>query len=339
MERLFLDENEDVLNHSDKMINQNQTGHLDKLDEDNTGLELKNMNKSDTFEAILDQSCLENESFYLERLFQDENEDFLNQSDEVNDLIEKGISNCVISTNRHRFSSIDESSTFECVLDHLCLENESSYLERLFQDQNEGLINQSEEMIDPNQKGRSFFSISTNVLRLNDIDKLDPFEAMDQTEQLLLPLVDPIAQAYITGLSESDSIIDWAQIKTFLIQEAEILTRVLQKPFGLNPYSALMDIAKVENFSNCHSRIFIKLSKVDADDSETSDMLSDIIRLLLDVINASYKFLTRKPCIETLIKINEIKDSNKMIDLDSQIPQNQNFDTDWMQWIPRKIDP
>ena len=45
-------------------------------------------------------------------------------------------------------------------------------------------------------------------------------------------------------------------------------------------------------------------------------------------MNASYKFLTRKPCIETLIKINEIKDSIKIIDLESQIPQNQNLDTD-----------
>ena len=85
-------------------------------------------------------------------------------------------------------------------------------------------------MIAPNQKGHSICSINTNVLE-NNIDKLDPFEAMDQTEQLILLLVNPIANAYITGIFESDSIIDWAQIKTLLMQEVEILTRVLQKPF------------------------------------------------------------------------------------------------------------
>ena len=101
------------------------------------------MEKSGSFEAISDQSCIENESFHLERLFQDENEDFLNQSEGVNDLIEKGISNCTISTNRHRLSITDESGPFKCILDHLCLENESSYLERLFQDQMKSLsINQ-----------------------------------------------------------------------------------------------------------------------------------------------------------------------------------------------------
>ena len=236
-------------------------------------------------------------------------------------------------------SSINDSDAFECILDHLCLENESFYLERLFQDQNEGLINHFEEVVDPNQKGHSISSINANVIKLNNIDALAPFEAMDQTQQLLLPLVDLIAHEYIAGMSECDSIINCAQIRKLLMQEVEILTRVLQKPFGLDPYCALIDITKVENFSNCHSRMFIKLSKIDANDSDTSDMLSDIIHLLLDVMNASYKFLTRKPCIETLIKVIEIKDSNKIIDLDSQIPQNQNFDTDWMQWIPRKIDP
>ena len=50
------------------------------------------MEKSGSFEAISDQSCIENESFHLERLFQDENEDSLNQSKKVIDLFEKGIS-------------------------------------------------------------------------------------------------------------------------------------------------------------------------------------------------------------------------------------------------------
>ena len=101
------------------------------------------MEKSGSFEAISDQSCIENESFHLERLFQDENEDSLNQSKKVIDLFEKGISNCIMNTNGHRLRSIDESGPFECILDHLCLENESSYLERLFQDQMKSLsINQ-----------------------------------------------------------------------------------------------------------------------------------------------------------------------------------------------------
>ena len=161
-----------------------------------------------------------------------------------------------MNTNGHRLRSIDESGPFECILDHLCLENESFYLERLFQDQNEGLINHFEEVVDPNQKGHSISSINANVIKLNNIDALAPFEAMDQTQQLLLPLVDLIAHEYIAGMSECDSIINCAQIRKLLMQEVEILTRVLQKPFGLDPYCALMDIKRVENFSKCHSCMF-----------------------------------------------------------------------------------
>ena len=54
-------------------------------------------------------------------------------------------------------------------------------------------------------------------------------------------------------------------------------------------------------------------------------MLSDTISLILDVMNVSYEFLTRKPYIELLVELNEFKDTSDVTNLnskDSQISDN-----------------
>ena len=67
--------------YSEKLIDQSETRHSSCK---TIGFESGNMNELDPSEAISDQSSLENESFHLERLFQDENENFFNHSEKMN---------------------------------------------------------------------------------------------------------------------------------------------------------------------------------------------------------------------------------------------------------------
>ena len=79
--KMFQIDDEILLNYSENLLDQTETSHSNLK---TNVFESGNMNVLDPSEAISDQSSLENESFHLERLFQDENENFFNHSEKMN---------------------------------------------------------------------------------------------------------------------------------------------------------------------------------------------------------------------------------------------------------------